>query len=131
MGLRDLAAREPHLSGERFEVLEPTLRAVTPSFRAACERVVVLGALEVAGGPVVPYWVVRDSETGSAYVVTVEKAREILAAPEQPTSRRSDPHPLVEETSDPSELPTVSEWLRHGGTLREVPPPEKEAPGGD
>lgn len=30
--------------------------------------------------------------------------------------------PLVEETRNPSELPTVSEWLRAGAPMREVEP---------
>lgn len=36
---------------------------------------------------------------------------------EQPMA---DPFPLVEETSDPSELPTVSEWLAAGAPMRET-----------
>jgi len=32
----------------------------------------------------------------------------------------SDPWALLEEVDDPSELPTVAEWLEAGGPMREV-----------
>lgn len=36
------------------------------------------------------------------------------------TERERDPFPLLEETSDPRELPTVEEWLAAGAPMRQV-----------
>jgi hypothetical protein len=44
------------------------------------------------------------------------------ATPNDPrkTEPPSDPFPLLEETDEGTQLPTVSEWLRAGAPTREV-----------
>jgi len=48
----------------------------------------------------------------------LELRRRALAGDSPPDS--SDPWALLEEVEDPSELPTVAEWLEAGGPMREV-----------
>lgn len=56
---------------------------------------------------------------------------ELAAGPAYDEAEQADPFPLLEETSDPAELPTASEWLAAGAPMRHVLSYDEVYPAGD